>query len=238
MVLLEAVPESISTAQLADELVKVGPRTSALPACVQAHACTPSRFTRASVGQIPGVEAIHELHVWQLADQRIMATVHVFIRDQESFMDAAAAIKSLFHRFGVHAATVQPEIMARRPTASAHDDGSASTGQIVSAVFVDADAADQVRPARGPCPSGMPSHAPRSGVVLLLVVGLGTRKASIADGNFEIPDTACLLPCKADGADCTKLNCCVVDNNTHRARLRQRLTRVQLASADLAMTDL
>jgi hypothetical protein len=40
-----------------------------------------------------------------------MATVHVSLRDARTFMVAARTIKQIFHRRGVHATTIQPEIL-------------------------------------------------------------------------------------------------------------------------------
>ncbi|KAL8185358.1 UNVERIFIED_CONTAM: hypothetical protein K2H54_048086 [Gekko kuhli] len=59
--------------------------------------------------ELDGVEAVHELHVWQLAGSRIIGTAHIKCQDPESYMKVAKQIKEIFHDEGIHATTVQPE---------------------------------------------------------------------------------------------------------------------------------
>ncbi|KAA0711335.1 Zinc transporter 1 [Triplophysa tibetana] len=58
---------------------------------------------------LDGVLALHDLHIWQLAGNRIIATAHVKCADPASYMDIAKRIKAVFHDEGIHATTVQPE---------------------------------------------------------------------------------------------------------------------------------
>ncbi|XP_006002477.1 zinc transporter 1a [Latimeria chalumnae] len=58
---------------------------------------------------LEGVLAVHELHVWQLAGSRIIATAHIKCRDPASYMEVAKRIKDFFHNEGIHATTIQPE---------------------------------------------------------------------------------------------------------------------------------
>ncbi|XP_014453485.1 proton-coupled zinc antiporter SLC30A1 [Alligator mississippiensis] len=58
---------------------------------------------------LEGVEAVHELHVWQLAGSRIIGTAHIKCHDPESYMKVAKHIKEIFHDEGIHATTIQPE---------------------------------------------------------------------------------------------------------------------------------
>lgn len=60
---------------------------------------------------LEGVLAIHELHVWQLAGSRIIATAHIKCHDPAAYMDVAKRIKDFFHDEGIHATTVQPEFV-------------------------------------------------------------------------------------------------------------------------------
>ncbi|KAH0622724.1 hypothetical protein JD844_025270 [Phrynosoma platyrhinos] len=55
------------------------------------------------------VEAVHELHVWQLAGSRIIGTAHIKCKDPETYMKVAKDIKEIFHDEGIHATTIQPE---------------------------------------------------------------------------------------------------------------------------------
>ncbi|EPY84109.1 zinc transporter 1-like protein [Camelus ferus] len=58
---------------------------------------------------VEGVEEVHELHVWQLAGSRIIATAHIKCEDPASYMQVAKIIKDVFHNHGIHATTIQPE---------------------------------------------------------------------------------------------------------------------------------
>lgn len=61
--------------------------------------------------QLDGVLAIHELHIWQLAGSRIIATAHIKCHDPTSYMEVAKRIKDFFHNEGIHATTIQPEFV-------------------------------------------------------------------------------------------------------------------------------
>ncbi|KAG7466082.1 hypothetical protein MATL_G00161060 [Megalops atlanticus] len=58
---------------------------------------------------IPGVQGLHELHVWELARGRNIATLHVKCVDQSSFGDLSQRVREVFHAAGVHSVTIQPE---------------------------------------------------------------------------------------------------------------------------------
>ncbi|XP_040286320.1 zinc transporter 1 [Bufo bufo] len=61
---------------------------------------------------LEGVQAVHELHVWQLAESRIIATAHIKCQDPTAYMEVAKRIKDFFHNEGIHATTIQPEFSA------------------------------------------------------------------------------------------------------------------------------
>ncbi|XP_043075208.1 zinc transporter 1a [Puntigrus tetrazona] len=61
--------------------------------------------------ELEGVLAVHELHIWQLAGSRIIATAHIKCHDPASYMDVAKRIKDFFHDEGIHATTIQPEFV-------------------------------------------------------------------------------------------------------------------------------
>lgn len=65
----------------------------------------------ARLRQIDGVLAVHELHIWQLAGSRIIATAHIKCRDPASYMSVAKRLKAFFHDEGIHATTIQPEFV-------------------------------------------------------------------------------------------------------------------------------
>lgn len=65
----------------------------------------------ARLRQLDGVLAVHELHIWQLAGSRIIATAHIKCRDPASYMSVAKRLKAFFHDEGIHATTIQPEFV-------------------------------------------------------------------------------------------------------------------------------
>lgn len=64
--------------------------------------------------QIPGVLAVHELHIWRLAGTKIIATVHVRFRNVQDYMAAADMMKTVFHDEHIHSTTIQPEFVEVR----------------------------------------------------------------------------------------------------------------------------
>ncbi|XP_056150116.1 zinc transporter 1a [Lampris incognitus] len=60
---------------------------------------------------LEGILAVHELHIWQLAGSRIIATAHIKCHDPTSYMEVAKRIKDFFHDEGIHATTIQPEFV-------------------------------------------------------------------------------------------------------------------------------
>lgn len=61
--------------------------------------------------QIPGIESVHELHIWRLDQQKAIASAHVVVSDQfvSSFIDKARTVNECLHAYGIHSATLQPE---------------------------------------------------------------------------------------------------------------------------------
>jgi zinc transporter 1 len=67
------------------------------------------------IASIPGVISVHELHIWQLSDTKMIASLHIQIAfDPETdrgvrYMRLAKAVRTCLHAFGVHSVTIQPE---------------------------------------------------------------------------------------------------------------------------------
>lgn len=64
---------------------------------------------RAAVLRLPGVQSVHELHVWQLSETKIVASLHVWVSSRVDYMDLAMQMRKVLHDHGVHSATIQPE---------------------------------------------------------------------------------------------------------------------------------
>ncbi|CEL02372.1 hypothetical protein ASPCAL03543 [Aspergillus calidoustus] len=62
--------------------------------------------------KIPGILAVHELHIWHLSQHKVLASVHVAIQDHSvsEFSKLVTTIQECFHAYGIHSVTVQPEM--------------------------------------------------------------------------------------------------------------------------------
>ncbi|TFK30513.1 cation efflux protein [Coprinopsis marcescibilis] len=58
---------------------------------------------------VEGVISLHELHVWQLSENKLVASVHVLASRTHDFMPIAAKIRKALHHLGIHSSTIQPE---------------------------------------------------------------------------------------------------------------------------------
>ncbi|NXS18274.1 ZNT10 protein, partial [Mystacornis crossleyi] len=61
------------------------------------------------LAHVPGVSSFHEVHVWELASGKNIATLHVKCQTPSDYQDAAYKIRKVFHEAGVHSVTIQPE---------------------------------------------------------------------------------------------------------------------------------
>lgn len=61
------------------------------------------------LARVPGVSSLHEVHVWELASGRNIATLHVKCQTPSDYQGAAYQIRKVFHEAGVHSVTIQPE---------------------------------------------------------------------------------------------------------------------------------
>ncbi|RWA10411.1 hypothetical protein EKO27_g4693 [Xylaria grammica] len=68
--------------------------------------------------KIPGIESVHELHIWRLDQKKAIASAHVVVSNNEmtDFMDQAKTVKECLHAYGIHSATLQPELATPIPT--------------------------------------------------------------------------------------------------------------------------
>ncbi|KAI1505204.1 cation efflux protein [Biscogniauxia marginata] len=62
--------------------------------------------------KIPGIESVHELHIWRLDQKKAIASAHVVVSTNEmsDFMDRAKTVSECLHAYGIHSATLQPEL--------------------------------------------------------------------------------------------------------------------------------
>lgn len=70
---------------------------------------------KADVQDIPGVVSCHHVHIWQLSDTQIVASMHIQVEfpiseaGGEKYMELAKAVRKCLHAYGIHSATIQPE---------------------------------------------------------------------------------------------------------------------------------
>ncbi|KAI1875101.1 uncharacterized protein JN550_002530 [Neoarthrinium moseri] len=99
--------------------------------------------------KIPGIESVHELHIWRLDQQKSIASAHVVVSDDNvtNFMDSAKTIKECLHAYGIHSATLQPEL-AQPPPRSSDIEGLTTTSAPTPA-YTPSIAASSIRRRRG-----------------------------------------------------------------------------------------
>ncbi|KAI5305163.1 hypothetical protein KEM56_005121 [Ascosphaera pollenicola] len=67
------------------------------------------------IESLPGVVSCHHVHVWQLSDTKLVASLHIQvateIKDEGSdrYMELAREVRSCLHAYGIHSSTIQPE---------------------------------------------------------------------------------------------------------------------------------
>ncbi|OLL22740.1 Zinc homeostasis factor 1 [Neolecta irregularis DAH-3] len=95
--------------------------SSALPLCKSASQILLQRVptgvklsdVKEDISNIKGVDSVHELHIWQLSDIKMIASVHVMVSllptESKEYMTIATAIRTCLHEYGIHSSTIQPE---------------------------------------------------------------------------------------------------------------------------------
>jgi solute carrier family 30 (zinc transporter), member 1 len=85
------------------------------------------------IQSLPGVVSCHHLHVWQLNDSKMVASLHVQVafdfKDDTSarYMQLAQGIRKCLHEYGIHSSTIQPEFCLE-PDHNHHSDPAPSEG--------------------------------------------------------------------------------------------------------------
>jgi zinc transporter 1 len=97
---------------------------------------------RESINEVDGVSSLHEvsqgnagpffirsckpslisqLHIWQLTEKTVVASVHVLVSRDTDYMAVADNIRKILHEYGVHSSTIQPEFAAEDDENSDND---------------------------------------------------------------------------------------------------------------------
>ncbi|KAL1879628.1 Zinc resistance conferring protein [Paecilomyces lecythidis] len=84
------------------------------------------------IEQLPGVVGSHHLHVWQLSDTKLVASLHIQVdceikgEGSERYMRLARQVRKCLHAYGIHSSTIQPEFA---PESDVEDNNAAASGQ-------------------------------------------------------------------------------------------------------------
>lgn len=67
------------------------------------------------ISDLEGIVSCHHLHVWQLSDTKLIASLHVQVdfdfkgEGSARYMELARQIRECLHEYGIHSSTIQPE---------------------------------------------------------------------------------------------------------------------------------
>ncbi|KAM7206821.1 cation efflux family protein [Naviculisporaceae sp. PSN 640] len=159
---------------------------------------------RHDLEMIPGIESVHEVHIWHLDQRKTIASVHVVVSNpgtgtdgMAEFMDQASTIRDCLHAYGIHSVTLQPELRTTskisnsacdiRVLGSSSASGPASLspkGSVsVSVDEVSVDSLDEGMKGTGP-------RSPRRGIY------------------SEMEEEGCKMRCGSGKGCCEELACC------------------------------
>ncbi|KAJ1327758.1 solute carrier family 30 (zinc transporter) member 1 [Microdochium nivale] len=89
------------------------------------------RDIKDDIQTLPGVISCHHVHIWQLSDTKLVASMHVQLEFPitedagEKYMKLARQARKCLHAYGIHSATIQPEFCIDE-SCKHSDDGRAS----------------------------------------------------------------------------------------------------------------
>lgn len=70
---------------------------------------------REDIEALPSVISCHHVHIWQLSDTKVVASMHIQVAfpiseaGGEKYMVLAKRVRKCLHAYGIHSATIQPE---------------------------------------------------------------------------------------------------------------------------------
>ncbi|CAK7262907.1 hypothetical protein SEPCBS57363_000291 [Sporothrix epigloea] len=164
--------------------------------------------------KIEGIESVHELHIWRLDQQKAIASAHVVVSDQSvsSFMEKARTVSECLHAYGIHSATLQPELSVFSQVPSITDSDSVGKPAISRGVQEDIVGCEA---------SAEPSGSNQRGVEMATMMPIGTApegsatnsqsssrrgsNAASAIRRRRAVAGGCQIPC---GKLCEDLMCC------------------------------
>ncbi|KAL1893390.1 Zinc resistance conferring protein [Ceratocystis pirilliformis] len=82
---------------------------------------------REDIETLPGVVSCHHIHIWQLSDTKVVASMHMQVAfpmseaGGEKYMELARRARKCLHAYGIHSATIQPEYCLDPEHAADHE---------------------------------------------------------------------------------------------------------------------
>jgi cation diffusion facilitator family transporter len=67
-------------------------------------------MVQSNIMNLAEVDSLHDLHIWELADNKAIASVHVVVNEARLAEKAQRATQAVLHAAGVHSQTIQVEI--------------------------------------------------------------------------------------------------------------------------------
>ncbi|CAM0142961.1 unnamed protein product [Umbelopsis sp. WA50703] len=144
---------------------------------------------RRDLCQTDDILSVHELHIWQLSDTKMIASLHVLLSSTADYMNVAKRIRKLMHKYGIHSTTIQPEFV---DSELSEELLKSSFGSVTSPSIA---ARDQRQPLKGwrRLWKWRNSEA--------------TSKETECEAAYDSQATPCLLRCSEDGG-CAEKTCC------------------------------
>ncbi|KAL2130117.1 hypothetical protein VTI74DRAFT_6879 [Chaetomium olivicolor] len=89
---------------------------------------------REDIQALPGVISCHHVHIWQLSDTKVVASMHIQVAfpiseaGGEKYMELSKMARKCLHAYGIHSATIQPEFCLDSGHAHAEEAAESGTG--------------------------------------------------------------------------------------------------------------
>ncbi|KAF9930186.1 hypothetical protein FBU30_000786 [Linnemannia zychae] len=169
---------------------------------------------RREIKAIPDVISIHDLHIWQLTNIKMVASLHVLVTNQEAFERVSRTVKTIMHRAGVHSTTIQPEFPGMHPY-NPQAGKSRDTLRLRTATPARGESPSLGAHSRDSLPSGS-SNQP----TLMVQSSDGGVAVTISSGDSEVPGSSLILILEddmKDDLDCALLcadgeDACIIDS--------------------------
>ncbi|ORY00921.1 cation efflux protein [Basidiobolus meristosporus CBS 931.73] len=88
-----------------DPIIRYEPSARGVPSSI------PVDLIHEQISNMRYVRSVHELHIWQLTDTKVVASVHICVEDADQYNILAEKINELLSSYGVHSVTIQPEFL-------------------------------------------------------------------------------------------------------------------------------